>query len=385
MISVRANALIGSDLEFTEDVCIKIDEQGIIIDISKEQESADYILPSSYCLFPGFINAHTHVGDAFLKDHMFGVSLEEAVGPTGLKHRKLQSSTIREQSDSIRNSLDILTKNGFTTFVDFRENGLNGIQLLKKELIGYPIRGIILGRPYMTERIESILDECDGLGLSDTFSLTQELADQVNNLCDKYSQKLYAIHVSESENVLERSFSNYKMSDIERSLNLLNLDYVVHATYSDNKDISLLSNNKVGIVSCPQSNAYYGLRFPPLEKFLKNKLVLSLGSDNIFCCNPNPFRMMAYTLYNARANNQQLSPKDVLKALTVNPGLIVRRKIGQIEVGFSGDLIGIDLSNPNLKYSKNVYTAITMRADTTNIDFHMFKGKVIKWIDQKLL
>ena len=35
MVSVRGNALLGSDLSFVENVTIEMDERGIIVDISE--------------------------------------------------------------------------------------------------------------------------------------------------------------------------------------------------------------------------------------------------------------------------------------------------------------------------------------------------------------
>ena len=58
-------------------------------------------------------------------------------------------------------------------------------------------------------------------------------------------------------------------------------------------------------------------------------------------------------------------------------------KIGQIKEGFSADFIGIDLENPNLKFSKDIYSAITMRAEPSDIEFQMYKGRLVKWKDQK--
>ncbi|NIT99433.1 MAG: amidohydrolase family protein, partial [Nitrosopumilaceae archaeon] len=46
----------------------------------------------------------------------------------------------------MNNSCRTMIKRGITTFVDFREGGIDGIYLLKKALHNLPIRSIILGR-----------------------------------------------------------------------------------------------------------------------------------------------------------------------------------------------------------------------------------------------
>ena len=383
MVSVRGNALIGSELEYAKDIRIQINDEGKIIDISRQKEPSDYEMPSSYLLIPGFVNAHTHVGDAFLKDQTYGFSLEESVGIKGVKNTKFASSTLDEKKASIKNSLEMLIKNGYTTFIDFREEGLEGIKLLKDQLVNYPIRGIILGRSSSVESMVSIVEEGDGFGFVDVFSINQEKLIESRKIKEIEPEKLFAIHVSESMEHVSRVVSAYGNREIELICNESVFDYVVHANYTNEEELSLLQENNINVVCCPISNLFYGLKFPPIETILSEQILLGLGTDNVMSSNPDPFRLMAMTLYNARSNNQTLQPKEILKAITVNPGIISKRKIGQIEVGYSGDLLGLNLDNPNIKFSRDIYTALTMRADSSDIDFHMFKGKVIKWNDQR--
>ena len=383
MVDVRTNALIGPELQLMKDILIKIDERGIITDISKDKKQAEFTLPSSYLLIPGFINSHIHVGDAFLKDQAYELSLEETVGPEGLKHTKLEEISIEEKTASIRNTLEMLVQNGYTSFLDFREEGLIGVKLLKEELSKFPIRGIILGRPTSDEFLTDVFNEGDGLGFPDVFSFNQENVEIIKLLKEKNPEKLISIHVSESEEVLVRSLSLYGKRDIEICAHSSIFDFVVHGTYANDEDISLLKQNNIGLVCCPISNIYYNLKFPPIESFLRNGILIGLGTDNVLTNNPNPFRLMSLTLINARTNNQSIEPIEVLKAVTVNPGILSKRKIGQIDVGYAADFIGIDMNNPNLKFSKDIYLALTMRAEPSDIGFKMLNGKLIKWKDQK--
>ena len=383
MVSIRGNALLGSDLTFTEDITIEIDDEGVIISITKEKKTADYLLPSSYVIVPGFINAHIHLGDAFLKDQTYGSSLEEAVGPNGIKHSKLSTSGIEEKIGSIRNSLEMLIQNGFTSFADFREEGIRGIDLLRNELKQYPIRGIILGRQTEENTFDEVSKNCDGLGIRDVFDINQEGYTTLSKLKTNNPSMLVGIHVSESEEVIAESISKFGKRDISIITENDVFDFVVHANYSKDEELKLLSQRDIDVVCCPISSLYFGLKFPPLELIQKYDILFSLGTDNVLSCNPDPFRLMAFTLYNARANCQNISPKEVLKSITVNAGLILKQKIGQLKIGYSGDLLAIDLESYNLKFSKDVYTAITLRADQSDICFQMYKGKVIKWKDRK--
>ncbi|MHA1465181.1 MAG: amidohydrolase family protein, partial [Candidatus Heimdallarchaeaceae archaeon] len=290
MVSIRANALVGPDLEFVEDVHIQIDTEGTIIHITKEEQLTDYVLPPSYLLIPGFVNAHVHVGDAYLKDQTYGLSLDEAVGSNGVKQKKLSSSTIEEKILSIRNSLEMQVNNGFTSFIDFREGGLQGINLLKKSLGDFPIRGLILSRPTPNDSLEKISKQSDGTGFSDIFSLNDVLCKEANVLKTKKLGHLNAIHVSESSEVVSRSLVQYGRRDIEVAIAKLDLDFVIHASYANKTDLKSLKNNNIGVVCCPLSNLFYGLDFPPLETIINEGILLGLGTDNVFSCNPDPFR-----------------------------------------------------------------------------------------------
>lgn len=383
MVTVRANALIGPDLQLMQDILIKINEKGVIINISKEKEPAEYTLPSSYLLIPGFVNAHIHVGDAFLKDQAYNLSLEDSVGPEGIKHKKFVTSSIEEKIDSIRNTLEMLVQNGYTSFIDFREEGLLGINLLREELSKFPIRGIILGRPAGNDFLTDVFNEGDGLGFADVFSFNQDNVNIIKVLKEKNPGKVISIHVSESEEVVARSLSLFDKRDIELCSAYSIFDYLVHGTYANDKDLAILKENNIGIVCCPISNIHFKLRFPEIETILKKGILLGLGTDNVLTNNPNPFRLMSLTLYAAKINNQTISPVDVLKAVTVNAGLLAKKKIGQIDEGYAADLVGIDMNSPNLKFSEDIYIAITMRAEPSDIGFQMHNGKLVKWKDQK--
>ena len=76
-----------------------------------------------------------------------------------------------------------MLKKGITTFVDFREGGLDGVLLMQRALSNIPIRSIVLGRIEYYQSKEQIkrntsipqsyqnqmdilLKNCDGIGIS---------------------------------------------------------------------------------------------------------------------------------------------------------------------------------------------------------------------------
>ena len=111
---------------------------------------------------PGLINAHTHIGDSIGKDISLNSSVDSRIHPvSGMKQKILKETPKKELIRFMRKSMTSMIKKGITTFIDFREGGLEGVYLLKKALVGLPIRSIILGRiEYYQTRNEIIRNVC---------------------------------------------------------------------------------------------------------------------------------------------------------------------------------------------------------------------------------
>ncbi len=380
-------ALIGNELQLERDLYIEINTEGYIQQISsKSSTEPDFSLPFQSVLIPGFINAHTHIGDSFLKDQGYGLSLQEVVGKNGLKHSKLEEIASYTLVDGMKYSLQMLIENGFTSFIDYRESGLPGVVMLKNALESFlsSIRGIVLGCPTKDFNVNNILEQatCEGIGFSTIFTLHdkhEEHIKQIDFLKPKYPNIIVSLHVSETEDIVSRSLDAFGKTDIQHALNLYDIDFVVHANYVDiENDLQLLKVRDVSVVCCPLTTMYFGLKFPPIKEILDKGVLLGLGTDNILMSNPDPFHLMKNTLLGCLSLGSVIEPIEILKALTVNAGIIAKRKIGRLETGYSADFVAINLESVRTKYSKDVYTAITLRATPNDIIFQMFNGKKIK-------
>ena len=87
------------------------------------------------------------MGDSIAKDCGDGRSIGEIVKPPdGLKHRILDESNPSNVVKSIERTMEDMLKSGTSTFVDFREGGFEGIELINEASKDLPIRKIVLGR-----------------------------------------------------------------------------------------------------------------------------------------------------------------------------------------------------------------------------------------------
>ena len=211
MILKNISVLYGNNLKFIESTNVKITNQHfekISTKIKSKDKSIDC---EDLLLLPGLINAHTHIGDSIGKDISLNSSVDSRIHPvSGMKQKILKETPKKELIRFMRKSMTSMIKKGITTFIDFREGGLEGVYLLKKALVGLPIRSIILGRiEYYQTRNEiirnvcmpksrqmeltTLLENCDGIGISGA-------NENSNSNLRLYSKrkKLRAIHSAET-------------------------------------------------------------------------------------------------------------------------------------------------------------------------------------------
>ena len=223
---------------------------------------------------PGLVNAHTHSADGLL---VFDGTprLEDLVMPPhGLKHRYLRDAPDSELIMSMRSFTDIMFSTGTTGFIDFREGGRRGVELMR---ISSPVpNGMVLGRPsgsYDSKELDHILDIADGVGLSSISDLDKNDIDAVADHVRR-RKKILAIHVSER-----------KREDIERVMSL-SPSFVVHMTKATDGDMRTCADNNVPIVSCPRSNMFFG-NVPPLRRMVDSGADVAMGTDNAMICTPD--------------------------------------------------------------------------------------------------
>jgi len=149
MLIKNLSVLLGQELDFVSNTDIKIQNKIFKriqpkIQSSVKEESIDC---EGLLLIPGFINAHTHIGDSIGKDVTLNSSAEKRIHPVfGAKSKILKNTSQENLANFMKNTCHSMIRKGITTFVDFREGGLDGVALLKKVLSDIPLRSIILGR-----------------------------------------------------------------------------------------------------------------------------------------------------------------------------------------------------------------------------------------------
>ena len=406
LIFKNISFFLGENLDFVESGHIVI-KDGLIkqagVGNYHDFNYEDRILDGSGVLAcPGFINSHTHVGDSVGKDIGINFSFNRRVHPIqGIKKKILESTERDTQVKFIRGSLISMIKKGIVAFADFRESGIDGIELLNEALSGLDIKPVILGRPDfyfdlskspINESIpQSVIDMtieilkiANGLGISGANENTDEAMRQYRNLIRQNTVKsdsLIAIHAAESPDTGNYSVSMTGRRELDRIFDFLSPNFVVHLTHASDYEINTLAKNGTGIVVCPRSNGVLGVGFPRIAKMIRSKCCVGIGTDNIMLNSPDMFREMDYIWKFSRTLGQPISAREILKMATINGGKILKLNSGSISRNKVADIMFIDKNNIDICPMLDPYASMIHRASSQSILNLMINGEFVDGSD----
>lgn len=412
LIIKNASLLRGPDLKFVEKGVIQISRDGIITRIGTDRDFVDKVDSifdaEGLLLIPGLINAHTHIGDSGAKDFILDPNLPTAVDPIfGMKRKILSRSDPSHLEAFMRNAAVSMLKGGIVAFADFREGGVDGVKLLRRALCGLKIKPLILGRvekyfgtsqsnsginagkssidsSVLSREIFDVLEVSGGLGISGTNENTDRLLIEYHNAVRSYNstspntKKLLAVHAAESKETTALSIRKSGLTEVERAIEFLQPDFVVHLTRATDKDIVAIAKNKIGVVVCPRSNGLLGCGIPRVADMINNGCTVGLGTDNVMLNSPDLFKEMDYVWKISRATGiHRISALDVLKMATVYGAQILHLNSGCIEPGRFADLIFIDKRHIDLYPIHDPYASIVQRTGPSSIMGMMLNGEFL--------
>ena len=387
MLLTNISVLYGKSLEYVKSTNLQISNQ---IFAKTSSDKKDRIDCEGLLLVPGFVNAHTHIGDSIAKDATLSGSADSKIHPVlGAKKRILSRTNQVLLASFMKNTCHSMIKKGITTFVDFREGGLDGVLLIKKILTQVPIRGIVLGRieyyqdtsqikkdlplpNAQKKELESVLKNSDGVGISGS-------NENSTSVLRHYSRtnKIRAIHSAETIESSTKSRKIAGKTETARAL-IAKPHFLVHMTYATKPDLAAAAKKTRGIVICPRANASLAEGIPDFAFMEKSGCTVAIGTDNVMINSPDMFKEMDYIWkVQMGMHKQRIDPKQVLKMATVNGGLVLGKKIGSIEPGYFADGVFFDKHTIDFEPMHNPYAAIVQRASEAAIRAVMIGGKII--------
>ncbi|OUJ18127.1 Cytosine deaminase related metal-dependent hydrolase [Methanonatronarchaeum thermophilum] len=267
---------------------------------------------------PSFINVHTHLGDASLKVNPDRYSLDELVGPGGIKEKGLENLGFNQLVKGMERALNQACREGTTHHLDFREGGVRGIKALRKAGKNTKINSLIYGRPTKIDRknIEKVVKKADGVGLSSVCDYSEaELRTFLKTLLG--FKIPIGIHAGESKTNQTQSLDRFGRSEVVRSLDF-DPNHLVHLTNPVHDDLQKVGESNTPVVVCPRSNKITKSGKPPIKQLLKQNILVGLGTDNAMLCSPSLLDEARH-LY----REYKLDPETIMKIATINGGKII--------------------------------------------------------------
>jgi cytosine/adenosine deaminase-related metal-dependent hydrolase len=258
---------------------------------------------------PRPVNSHTHLGDAAAAREPPLAPVGEIVGPRGLKFRLLAAMSSREKEAAMRGALQQMIHEGIGAVVDFREEGLPGVEQLRRAARGLPIEVRILGRPLRrpvdTVEVSRLLRQSEGIGVSSARE-ENSLARTILANAAHRAGKWFAMHASE------------EVRENPDSYLLPRPDLLVHLTKATEEDLNAVARARIPVAVNLRSNALFG-RGPDLSAFARAGIRLLIGSDNAMLNAPSIFRETEFAYLSGRLGGHPVDAQYLARAAYVEP------------------------------------------------------------------
>jgi cytosine/adenosine deaminase-related metal-dependent hydrolase len=317
-------------------------------------------------IIPPLVNAHTHLGDAVVRDlgirppargrKPAAAHLRALVGPGGFKQRALASASPGRKEQAMRRAVAEMARGGTLGLVDFREEGLAGVQTLRRAMAGFPVRGMVLGRPTDIDFPDRVWRAADGFGLSSAADLPRRLLEECRALARRH-RKPFAIHAGEASR-----------SDVEGALSL-EPDLLVHMVHATRGDLRRVADAGIPVVVCPRSNRATGVGTPPVREMLRAGVRVALGTDNAMLNAPDLFAEMGFGAKVVRDG------RALLEMATAAGAELLGARWG-LERGREGSLVVLDPRSPRLRRPRDLRSSVAGRARSVDVRAVVVAGEV---------
>jgi cytosine/adenosine deaminase-related metal-dependent hydrolase len=326
--------LAGRDFEPIEGRVVVEDGEIAAVE-ERPTRSTDVILPA-------FVNAHTHVGDSIAKEAGEGLSLVELVAPPdGLKHRLLRAASREEKVAAIRRSVSFMRASGTAAFLDFREGGVEGVEVLRAATKDSAVQGFALAR----ESVEA-MEVGDGFGAPSA----RDGEFGAERAATREAGKPFGIHAGERD-----------PDDVAGAFDL-DSDFLVHMVHPREEHLDRLADRETPVVVCPRSNLVTDAGVPPIRDLLERTSV-ALGTDNAMLNSPSMFREMEFA-----AKLADVPAREVLRMATRAGAEIAGLDCGVVEPGRPARLLVLDGDSDNLAGTQNAVRGIVRRAGVDDVE-----------------
>jgi aminodeoxyfutalosine deaminase len=397
--SLRARVVFPVDRPPIENGIVTIDGERIVA-VGSTPDGGEVIDLGWVALVPGLVNAHTHLEFSRLR-RPFGEPGMPLVDWIRLVIAE-RGRTSGAQSDSLLLGLQESLSGGVTTIGDITTSvpgllpGIMGLTLFH-EVIGFSraransaLSALLDRLDFVRQSVAELDTEANALtqyGISPhaPYTVSPRLLSQLISLARKRDLPI-AMHLAESREELEflsHGTGPFQALLDERSMwdadaiprGTRPLDYlrmlayaprslVIHGNYLDDDELEFLgaNRNRMSLVYCPRTHAYFRHAPYPLAKALAAGVRVALGTDSR-ASNPD-LNLLAEMRHVMRAR-LSLDPQQVLRMGTLGGAEALGREhhVGSITAGKLANLVAIPITDDARATPDDILSSI-LAADT---------------------
>ncbi len=349
---------------------IVVVRDGVILHVGTDSQGVPVEDLGDVALLPGFVNAHTHLEFSDLERPLGapGMPLPDWIGEV-LAYRRAGGGGPAAVAAGLRECVSTgTTMLGEIATNDWRTNEFTssrpGVVMFHEAI------GPTLGRAHLAaEAAEAFLQAAPRDGVQAALSphapytVHTRLLESLVALSQKYRVPL-AMHLAETREELE--LLNLGSGPFREMLEAVGawdaaedarlscvLDYltalsraeralVIHGNYLDDDEVAFLAdhNDKMAVVYCPRTHAFFAHEPYPLSKMLGEGVTLAIGTDSR---SSNPDLSMLAEIRFVREKHPEVSPAKILELATHGgaKALGAADRTGTLEAGKRADFTAV--------------------------------------------
>lgn len=360
------------------------------------QIKASEVIDGNFLLMtPGFVNGHTHLGMSYFRNYADDLKLmdwlENEIWPI---ENKLTADDIYWSSLlSICENI----KSGVTNFCDmYYEMDKVCDATIISGIRGTLTRGLTDNDGKGKEKLKSVRELYNNYHNKANgrikvvpaphaiYTCSENFLREISDL-SKDLDGIINIHLSETKGEVENSLKEHGMTPISyvNSLGLLDNHVIAaHCVHITDEEISLIKDKNFYPIYNPTSNLKLASGFTPVEKLLKNNIIMGIGTDGDSSNNSQNLLQdmhIGAIVNKAREMDEQaVKAIEILKMATINGQRALGiSKAGLIKEDYLADLTIFNLKSSNFTPKNNLINALVYSATAEDVKDVLCDGKFV--------
>lgn len=360
------------------------------------QIKASEVIDGNFLLMtPGFVNGHTHLGMSYFRNYADDLKLmdwlENEIWPI---ENKLTADDIYWSSLlSICENI----KSGVTNFCDmYYEMDRVCDATIISGIRGTLTRGLTDNDGKGKEKLKSVRELYNNYHNKANgrikvvpaphaiYTCSENFLREISDL-SKDLDGIINIHLSETKGEVENSLKEHGMTPISyvNSLGLLDNHVIAaHCVHITDEEISLVKDKKFYPIYNPTSNLKLASGFTPVDKLLKNNIIMGIGTDGDSSNNSQNLLQdmhIGAVVNKAREMDEQaVKAIEILKMATINGQRALGiSKAGLIKEDYLADLTIFNLKSSNFTPKNNLINALVYSATAEDVRDVLCDGKFV--------